>query len=315
MTGGIENIVIIGAGAMGSIFGALLSKVAGVTLIDPFDAHVETINKNGLSIEDTEGKTSVYKISAMTKPDNSVSDADMAIIFTKSGFTEDAAFMAKPVLKPDGLALTLQNGLGNLEIMQKILGKKRCFAGVTSHGGTLLGPGKVRHAGKGPTYIGGDPSPDESPARAAADVFNAAGIKTTLSRNLDSLIWGKLIINIGINALAAICAVPNGVLGKTPECRKIMKEAVNEACEIAKACNISLPYENPMEVVIEVCEKTGKNRASMLQDIMRGVKTEIGVINRAIVNKGKEMNIPTPCNLFLSQIIEALEATSESRIL
>ena len=149
MTDKIEKIVIIGAGAMGSIFGALLSETVRVILIDPFEDHVKAINKSGLFVEDIAGKSRTYKISAMTKPDKSVLDADMAIIFTKSGFTKDAAVMAKSLLKDNGAALTLQNGLGNLEIMQKILGGKRCVAGVTSHGGTLLGPGKVRHAGKG----------------------------------------------------------------------------------------------------------------------------------------------------------------------
>ncbi|MDM8539006.1 ketopantoate reductase C-terminal domain-containing protein [Desulfobacterales bacterium HSG17] len=164
-----------------------------------------------------------------------------------------------------------------------------------------------------PTYIA--PASSISPSfEHIKEIFQQAGIETHISQNLDTLIWGKLIINVGINALAAILRVPNGILGITPESEKIMEQAVNEAVNIAGALNIELPYENPVEQVKTVCEKTSANQASMLQDILRGARTELGVINQAIVTKGEELGINTPCNGFLSEIIEALEATAKNRI-
>jgi 2-dehydropantoate 2-reductase len=135
-----------------------------------------------------------------------------------------------------------------------------------------------------------------------------------VSENLDSLLWGKLVINVGINAMAAILRVPNGIVGRTARCEPLMEKAVSEAVRVVNALNITLPYTNPLEHVKMVCQKTARNRASMLQDILKGKPTEIGVINRAIVKKGEELGIPTPYNRFLSEIIEALEATAEHRI-
>lgn len=306
------QIGIIGAGAMGSLFGAMLSAVADVYLVDPFGAHVRAINENGLFVEKIGGDSARYSLFATTNPQDLETKVDLAIIFTKSYMTEAAARTAKPLLKTGGLALTLQNGLGNLETISEVLGKERSVAGVTSHGGTLIGPGHVRHAGEGPTYIAND-SRNRQMLKRIAKTFDAAGISASLAGNLDTLIWGKLVINVGINALAAILRVPNGVVGMTPECRKIMANAVVEAENVAQGFGIELPYEHPLEQVRKVCENTAENRASMLQDILRGARTEVDVINRAIVRKGKVLGIATPYNEFLSEMIEALEATSGER--
>lgn len=298
---------------MGSLFGTMLSSVSDVYLIDPFKAHVQAINENGLIIEKSGNVSETYYLFATTDPKAVNAEIDLAIIFTKFHKTEAAAKIAKPLLGQKGLALTLQNGLGNVETMAKVLGKERVVAGVTSHGGTLLEPGRMRHAGQGPTYIAD--SPENSPfLKQVVETFNAGGIDASLSENLDSLIWGKLVINVGINALAATLRVPNGVLGITPACEKVMAEAVSEAEAVVNALGIKLPYSNPLEQVKMVCANTAENRASMLQDILRGARTEVGVINRAIVEKGEELGISTPYNLFLSEIIEALEATYRKRV-
>ncbi|QTA82532.1 2-dehydropantoate 2-reductase [Desulfonema limicola] len=306
------RIAIVGAGAMGSLFGSMLSMVSDVYLIDPYEDHVNAINEKGLIVEQEDKTSAKFRIFAASDPFQVKQGIDLAIIFTKSYMTAQAAKTALPLLSEKGLILTLQNGLGNMELIADIAGKQRTIAGVTSHGGTLAGPGHVRHAGKGPTYIA--PASSNTPSiNHIKDIFQAAGIETIISQNLDTLIWGKLIINAGINALAAIIRVPNGTL-LTPESEKIMEQAVNEAVNIANALNIELPYDKPFEQVKEVCKKTFANKASMLQDILRGARTEIDVINQAIVKKGRELGIDTPCNAFLSDIIKALEATWENRI-
>jgi 2-dehydropantoate 2-reductase len=298
---------------MGSLFGAMLSSVSDVYLIDPFEAHIKAINENGLVIESTDGTAKMYSVFAVTDPKKVEPGIDLAIIFTKAYLTEEAARTALPLMGEDGLVLTLQNGLGNVEAITKVMGKGRAVGGVTSHGGTLLGPGRVRHAGQGPTYIANIRHHSKK-LDQIVETFQAGGIETCISENLDSMLWGKLLINIGINALAAILHVPNGELGETPACTKIMANAVLEAETVARSFGIELPYANPLQEIKKVCKNTAENRASMLQDIMRGARTEIGAINRAVARRGKVLGISTPYNTFLSEIIEALEATAEKRI-
>lgn len=307
------KIAIIGAGAMGSLFGSMLSKVSEVSLIDISHDHVEAIRKNGLTVENMDNSLSTFNLRITNHPEELSDRFELAIIFTKSCNTRDAAYTARAILVPEGIALTLQNGIGNFEAIQDILGPENAVAGVTSHGGTFLGPGHIRHAGMGPTHIANMPS-KKTLIQKIVHTFNAAGIDTTLADNVNSLVWGKLVINAGINALTAICRVPNGVIGKTSECADIMKEAVSEAVAVADALGVMLPYDDPVAQVKKVCEATATNRASMLQDILRGAHTEIGAINGAIVHKAGALGISTPVNRFLYRIIRAMEATAEYRI-
>lgn len=307
------RIAIIGAGAMGSIFGAMLSASSDVVLVDPLEKHIRAIEETGLTVEQTRGRREIFHLHGTTEPATLAPDFDLTVIFTKSPDTRNAVLTAKSLLKPSGVALTLQNGLGNLDDIVRVLGPESALVGVTSHGGTMIGPGHVRHAGEGPTYVAGASSETRN-VDAVVAAFQAAGIDTACTDNPDTLIWGKLVINVGINALAAILRVPNGVLAITPQCERLMAQAVAEAMAVADRLNITLPYENPLAHVKEVCRKTGENRASMLQDIQRGARTEVGVINRAIVEKGEALSVATPCNRFLSEMIEALEATAARRI-
>ena len=305
------RIAIIGAGAMGSIFGSMLSSVSDVYLIDTFEDHVGKINESGLTIEHMDGSRETRRIFAATDVSMIGAFVDVALIFTKSYMTSQAALSVKPVLSENGHVLTLQNGLGNVDVLADIFGIEKTVAGVTSHGGTFVEPGVVKHAGTGPTYMAGHKHSEA--VSLLAETFNKAGIETFLSDNIDSLIWGKLIINVGINAMTAILRVKNGVLGQTRECEVIMSKAVSEAVAVAEALEVKLPFDDPFKEVKKVCAHTAENKASMLQDILKGARTEIGVINRAIVEKGKQTGISTPCNLFLSEVVEAIEATSQKR--
>ena len=307
------DIAIIGAGAMGSVFGARLSQSARVALVDTWPEHVEAINRRGLRVEMPNGDVSVFTLTALTDADRLNTRVDAAIIFTKSAATMAAAKTAQKLLKPDGFILTLQNGIGNLEVIQQVVGKRRAIAGVTAHGATLLGPGVVRHSGIGPTHIG-QPDMAGPGFEALIDTFRRADFEIDLSPDIGSLIWSKLIINVGINALAAILRVPNGVLAEDEPARDILGAAVHEAVVVAKALGIALPYDNPFERVLHVCRLTGSNRASMLQDVLRGQATEIDVINGAIVRIGEALGIPTPHNRLLTNLVKAFENTRHARI-
>ena len=297
---------------MGSLFGGKLSAGAEVTLLDPWAEHVDVMRQDGLSITGLDGSETTIPVVAATDP-STVPEADLVIIFVKVHATGQASRWANDFLAPGGLALTLQNGVGNAEMMAQVLGAERVVAGVTSHGATLLGPGRVRHAGFGPTHIATRP---EIAAKLATvtDVFERAGFEVHLSDDLDSLVWGKLIINVGINALTGILRVPNGQLVEIPAAGELMALAVAEAVAVCQAKGITLPYDDPLNRVQGVARATASNRASMLQDVLRGVPTEIGVINEAIVREGKQLGLPTPVNEFIVMTIRAIEGSYKVRL-
>ncbi len=308
---GALRIAIVGAGAMGSLFGGLLSRVADVELVDAWQEHVNAIRRDGLCIIE-QGEEKLFKLSATSDP-ATASPADLAVIFVKSHQTEWAAQIASRILRPEGLALTLQNGLGNRDVLAQILGDNRAWQGVTAHGATLLGPGRVRHAGYGPTHL--ETRPDiATRAEQVAALFGQAGLETHLSPDLDSLIWGKLVVNVGINALTAILRVPNGVLCQAEPALALMDQAIEEAMQVVRAKHIQLPYDDPFKKVHEVAVATGGNRSSMLQDAMRGSRTEIEVINGAIVREAAKLGLQAPVNQVLTRLVHAIEATYSARV-
>lgn len=308
----VSHIAIVGAGAMGSLFGGKLASVARVTLLDPWAEHVAAIQADKLHITELDGSQVAVAVSATIDPAD-VPPADLAIIFVKSHATEMASRWAAGFLKSDGLALTLQNGVGNAETMGTILGDNLVVAGVTSHGATLLGPGRVRHAGQGPTHIATRPEIADR-LKIIASIFIQAGFDVHLTDDLDSLVWGKLIINVGINALTAILRVPNGQLVEISAARQLMAQAVEEAVAVCQAKGFVLPYENPLGRVEQVAVATATNRSSMLQDVLRGVPTEVSVINETIVREGKALDIPTPTNQFILTMVQAIEESYAVRV-
>ena len=307
------EILIIGAGAMGGLFAALLAPHASVTLLTTNREHAGAITARGLALTALDGATRHVQVGVLTDPTLWEGRADLALICTKARATGPAARSAGTLLAADGLVLTLQNGLGNLERIEAEVGPAHAVAGVTAQAATLLGPGRVRHAGLGPTTIGVRPG-QEQRLEAIAALFNRAGIDTNLSDDVDSLLWSKLVVNVGINALTALLRVPNGVLARYPACDGLMAEAVAEAVAVARSLGIALDEEQQLARVRAVCALTAANRSSMLQDILRGALTEIEVINGAVVARGLTTGIPTPVNSLLTRLVKALEATASDRI-
>ena len=307
------ELLIIGAGAMGGLFGALLAPHAAVSLLTTNQEHAAVMGGHGLTLVDLDGATRRVPVRVLTDPQDYGRRADLVLVCTKTRATAQAAATARDLLAADGLALTLQNGLGNLEQLVAAVGAQRAAAGVTSQAATLLAPGRVRHAGSGPTVLGIPPGREEA-ITAVAGLFTRAGLETRISDDVDSLLWSKLIVNVGINALTALLRVPNGVLAQTPECDLLMARAVAEAVAVARALSIGLDGERQLERVREVCLRTADNRASMLQDILRGRATEIDAINGAVVACGRQAGVATPVNLLLTQLVHALEATVADRL-
>jgi 2-dehydropantoate 2-reductase len=203
--------------------------------------------------------------------------------------------------------VTVQNGLGNEAILKSHFGPERTAAGVTAQGATFLGPGRVRHAGRGPTHVC---MSDRNNGRLAplVEALNRAGLETHLEEEIENLIWSKLIINVGINALTALVGVPNGQLLGSEATAGLLGELVEEAVKVARALGVRLAYEDPLARVREVAELTGKNRSSMLQDFDNRRATEIDFINGAVVREAEARGISVPVNRTVTQLIKAVEA-------
>lgn len=302
------KIVIIGAGAMGGLFAARLAAAGeDVSVVDVWAEHVETIRTQGLILETGEGEVRTKPAAVTRVEDLAACAADLVIVFVKSGMTAAAARSAQTILGPVGRVLTLQNGLGNAEIIAEVFGADRVLAGTTAQGATLIGPGRIRHGGRGDTHIGRLTGPVDDFCREAAMILSRAGIPAIAEDTVQSLIWGKLVINVGINALTALLRFTNGQLNDHAETRELVKLAVAEAVQVAAASDVRLPYDNAVEKVLAVAAATATNRSSMLQDILRGRATEIDAINGALVREGVRLGVPTPVNATLTLLIKALE--------
>ena len=310
------NILIIGSGALGCLFGALLAPHAEVTLYCRQIAAARIARIRGINLLDAKGRQiRTERVQTI----NDLNDApkkyfDYALVCVKAGGGRDAGLIARELLKPEGLALTLQNGLGNRERIGEALGMERVMVGITAQAATLVDTAAVRHAGEGETVIAPVGNQQRLHAITLTTLFNEAGIDTALDDDPETLLWSKLVINAGINALAAVLRVPNGVLAEVPECQDIMAATAREAAQVAEALGIRLPYDDPAAKTLEVCGLTAANHASTLQDILRGRPTEIDVINGAVAELGARHGVPTPVNTLLTQLVFALEATSGDRI-
>lgn len=305
------KLLVVGPGAMGSLFAARLKQAGNsVTLLDYIEERAEQINRQGVMVEGVSGE---YRVEVPTVAGAIPEQPDLVLICVKSFKTREAGQTIAPWIGPEALIVTLQNGVGNLETLEDIFGKGRVLGGVTSEGATLLGPGKIRHAGTGETVVGpgGDPA---SPVGQLVSAFNGAGFKCRSGENVMELIWGKLIINVGINALTAITRLKNGRLPELEGTRLIMEEAVEEAVAVAKAKNIQLPYSDPLGRVVDVCRATAENVASMLQDVRKEQMTEVDFINGAIVREGKTLGIPTPVNFTLTNLVQTIQETYRERM-
>ncbi|MBS3920746.1 MAG: 2-dehydropantoate 2-reductase [Deltaproteobacteria bacterium] len=299
--------VIIGAGAMGSLFGGLLS-ISGeeLWLVDIWKEHIDAIRSKGLAIEE-KGITRNIPVNA-TSDVRSAGEADLILYFVKTYHTEKAVKDSLALQKENTLFLTLQNGLGNEEIICKQVDRKKVILGVTGQGATLLGPGSIRHAGWGKTSVGELDGKATDRISRVAQMLQKAGIETEVSSRIHDLVWEKLFVNVGINALAALLGLKNGQLLDYPETLRLMETLVHEAVEVARKKGIRIEG-NPIDRVRGVIEATRENRCSMGQDLDFKRKTEIDAINGALVREAERFGIPVPYNRMITDLIKVIEKT------
>lgn len=299
------NITIIGTGALGSLLAFYLSSVQTHTvwMVGSWAEQIAAIQSRGLVC--LHGQQTEQRMVRVTSDPEQVGACDIALVLVKSGQTATAIERILPLMHASTLVITLQNGLGNYEKLTQAFGEERVVQGVTMLGATMLEPGRIRHAGSGPTYFAGTAAQSARLTELVA-LFQAAGMVAEQRSDVEALIWGKLVINVGINGLTALLRVPNGALLERASAQALLTELVTEAVAVAHARGIALPGD-PLAQVLAVARATGANRSSMLQDIERGVPTEIAAINGAIVREGKRLGIETPYNRAVTLLIEAIE--------
>lgn len=306
------KITIVGPGAMGLLFGASLAKSKeDIHILDHDVKRAEYIKKNGIKVEGITNFSTKLDISSDPKR---IGSSDLVIICVKSYDTEDAIKHSKSLIGNNTQVITLQNGIGNVQILDEVVGEDRVVGGVTNQGATITGLGQIRHAGKGDTVIGKKDKKVLGSIRDISRILSKAGFPTKISKDINSLIWSKLIINVGINALTAITGLNNGRLLNYDGTRSIMKQAVSEAVKVAKRKRVKLIYDDPIQKVESVCRATAKNVSSMLQDVLNKKKTEIDFINGAIIRQGKSFNIATNANEILTDLVKTLEESYDKRV-
>jgi 2-dehydropantoate 2-reductase len=300
-------VTIIGIGAMGCLFGAYLSQTAEVTLLGHWPEQVAALRRSGLRLIGPEGQKDHCLLNVVTAPEQSP-PADLVLVLVKSYQTDQAAQSARQLLAVEGVVLTLQNGLGNMEKLTAVLNPERVTLGITAQGATLLQPGVVRHAGHGPTYL----AQTENTAVALqklAQRLQTAGLETHLVTDGVELAWGKLAVNAAINPLSALLNVPNGFLVENLTARKFMFAAASEAAAVAQALGFKLPYADAAQRALEVAQATATNYSSMCQDVQHGRPTEIEAICGPIVQQGRRLGIPTPVNERLLALLSTASYT------
>lgn len=296
-----ENILLVGTGALSTLFAARLSEAGHhVSMLGTWKDGLHALNQNGARVADVNGRERAFQVHATDNPGD-LSNIKHAIVLVKSWQTKRVAEKLKGILAPDGMVLTLQNGLGNRETLARDLGAGRVALGVTTTGATLLGPGLVKVGGEG--IISLEQNQALGPLEAA---LRSSNFNLQIVQNAQSLVWGKLIINAAINPLTALLQVPNGELLSHPWARKAMSTLAREAAEVAQAEHVSLPFNNPIEAVEEVARKTAKNLSSMFQDVRRGAPTEIDAICGAVTKRGEMHGISTPYNRSCWQLVKAM---------
>jgi 2-dehydropantoate 2-reductase len=290
-----SRIFILGAGAIGSVYGALLSEKTDVSLVGN-KAHIEAINTEGLTIV---GDTEKIFFPTATTEIKSIPKKALILLTTKAYDSAEAIRRIRKLLKKDTAILVLQNGIGSEEIVRRFVAKKgTVLRGLTTMAAEFQKPGRVKFW-SGETIIEslGD-------SRKIVRFFNQCGLKSRLSDNINREVWNKLVVNCMVNPLTALFHVRNcEVLGKS--LRNVRYSIVSECIKVAEAEGVVLPQHLARRIDKQLVHYT--NFSSMYQDLARGNRTEIDFLNGKIIELGKKHLIQTPINEMLVSFIKFLE--------
>jgi len=304
------KIAVIGAGAMGSVVGGALAKVGNlVTLVDVCREAIDNINANGLRIDDKAGNSEVIKVRATDRPAE-IGAVDLILVFVKCYHTEAAVKSALPMIGPNTVVLSLQNGWGNGPRIASIVGQDRLLLGVCYHSASALGPGHALHSGKGMTFIGEPDGRMTDRLAEVAAVLEKAGIEVTPTTQVLKEIWSKLALNVCTLPTSALLRFHAPQLVQHEPMLELMRALLSEVVAVAQAQNIPLDFGERWQAIAGLLKQLAPTaKGSMLQDVEKQRSTEIDVINGAVVEAGKQFGIATPCNQAMVWLVKSLEGT------
>jgi 2-dehydropantoate 2-reductase len=302
-----EKIAIIGTGAMGSVYAALLGDAGHeVWAVDAWEDHVTAMNANGLRVEGASGDRTV-RLNATTDAAD-VGPADLVIIATKADGVEAAAHAVKPILRDATPVLAIQNGLGSAEKVANILGPGRVIQGVVGgFGASMKGPGHAHHNGMEFVRLGEYAGPRTARLEHVADIWRSGGFKVLTFDDIHKMVWEKLICNVTYSGPCTLTGLTIGQVVTDPNAFSVASACATEAYAVARAKGIDLDFDDPVAYVTAFAAKIPNARPSMLLDHLAGRRCEIDVINGAIPREGKRVGVPTPVNDIVCALIRAKE--------
>lgn len=302
------RICILGAGALGSAIGGTLAEAGhDVTLVNRNPAHVDAIRNRGLLLR-SNGADRAIRLAAVTNT-GGMAPVDLVLVLVKSLDTETAMQAARAIVGPETLVVSLQNGLGQEDVLAGIVGRRQVLAGKTYAGGVMLAPGHVMAGVVGKETIIGELDGGVSPrAMKLAQTLTAAGLETIASPDIRAAMWDKLLVNVATGALAAITGLTYGDLYAVPEIEETAIAAVAEAMTVASALGITLSTPAPQDAWRKASAGLpAEFKTSMLQSLEKGARTEVDFINGSVVRAGKQIGVPTPVNATLVALVKGIE--------
>lgn len=305
------KIAILGSGAMGMLFGALLSQHNDVILVDVNEARVSAVNRVGITVAEPDGRDRVFHPEATTDS-GGMAPADLVILFVKAFYSRDALGANRSLIGPDTYLLTLQNGSGHENTLREFADSDHIIIGMTQHNSSIDEGTRVNHGGGGLTSIGALDGRTEH-LRPVAQAFCACGLDTTVSPNVRRLIWSKLFVNVSGSALTAILQVPLGFIVDDPNGWALAETLIREAVAVANADGLGFNADEVLSDVRRLLDDAHDGYTSIYADLHDGRRSEVDTISGAVVAAGKRNGTPTPCHTFVVELIHAFEAKNQHR--
>ena len=300
------RIDILGAGAMGCLFGALLSRGNEVRLADPNRAKLTQLRERGVTVLEPDGGSFTAFPGLRTPEDDLGAPPELLLIFVKSSAEREALRAVRPSLGPDTLLLTLQNGMGHEKAMGEVAAPERILLGATQHNASLRDVGVVRHGGAGYTQLGALQGDGER-AAAVAEAFTAAGVETGVSDDVRAVIWRKLFMNASASALTGVFRCPLGEVAENPHIWKLCRALIGEAAAVAAADGHPFDAEEITEEIRGHLLRSKKGITSVYADLEAGRRTEVDAITGAVAAMGRQLAVPVPVCETVAEIIHAME--------
>ena len=299
------KIAVIGAGAMGSIYGGHLSLANEVYLIDKNRAVVDAIQTNGLMLEENGGENR-YTPEARTDCEG-VGEVDLVILFVKALFSRAALAENKALIGPNTYLLTLQNGAGHEEILAEAAPMERVIIGTTEDNGAPLALGRVRHGGTGRTNLGMLRPDTAGMLGRLKETFDACGFDVCLHDNIQQLIWNKLFTNVSLSAVTGVLQVEMGYIAGNDHAWALTRQLLHEAVAVAGSLGLEVDEEALLCEIRAVSENNPHGCTSIYTDIKNGRRTEVDTISGAVVRAARKQGVPVPAHEFLVHMVHALE--------